>query len=152
MYLAEVRARIGMFLGILLLVFSAPYLSAGGAGGLPEAAGSRRSPAAAEAEFRGKEEAGISPVHGDSPGSGVDAAPYYRIFNPVLQSRKFDPAGDYLRQWLPELAHLDAKAIHAPWEQGIRVPSYPARPIIGLAEGRAWAQDAFAALKSQQAG
>ncbi len=74
MYLAEVRARIGMFLGILLLVFSAPYLSAGGAGGLPEAAGSRRSPAAAEAEFRGKEEAGISPVHGDSPGSGVDAA------------------------------------------------------------------------------
>ena len=85
-------------------------------------------------------------------GSGVDAAPYYRIFNPVLQSRKFDPAGDYLRQWLPELAHLDAKAIHAPWEQGIRVPSYPARPIIGLAEGRAWAQDAFAGLKPQQAG
>ncbi len=85
-------------------------------------------------------------------GSGVDAAPYYRIFNPVLQSRKFDPAGDYLRQWLPELAHLDAKAIHAPWEQGIRVPGYPAKPIIGLAEGRAWAQDAFAALKPQPAG
>lgn len=85
-------------------------------------------------------------------GSGVDAAPYYRIFNPVLQSRKFDPDGAYLREWLPELAHLDAKAIHAPWEQGIRVSGYPAEPIVGLAEGRAWAQQAFAALSPKQAG
>lgn len=84
-------------------------------------------------------------------GSGVDAAPYYRIFNPVLQSQKFDPQGDYLRQWLPELAHLGPKAIHAPWEQGVRVPGYPAKPIVGLAEGRAWAQQAFAGLKPKQA-
>ncbi len=84
-------------------------------------------------------------------GSGVDAAPYYRIFNPVLQSRKFDPAGDYLREWLPELAHLDAKVIHAPWEQGIRIPGYPDQPIVGLAEGRAWAQQAFAALAPRKA-
>lgn len=84
-------------------------------------------------------------------GSGVDAAPYYRIFNPVLQSRKFDPAGDYLREWLPELAHLDAKAIHAPWEQGVHISGYPAQPIVGLAEGRAWAQQAFAALAAKKA-
>jgi deoxyribodipyrimidine photo-lyase len=49
-------------------------------------------------------------------GSGADAAPYFRIFNPVTQSRKFDPEGAYLRRWLPELAKLDAKLIHAPWE------------------------------------
>ena len=85
-------------------------------------------------------------------GSGVDAAPYYRIFNPVLQSRKFDPDGAYLRQWLPELAHLGAKTIHAPWEQGIRIPGYPSKPIVGLAEGRAWAQEAFASLSPKNAG
>jgi deoxyribodipyrimidine photo-lyase len=48
-------------------------------------------------------------------GSGADAAPYFRIFNPVTQSRKFDPEGAYIRRWVPELAKLDAKAIHAPW-------------------------------------
>ena len=51
-------------------------------------------------------------------GTGPDAAPYFRIFNPVTQSRRFDPRGDYLRCWLPELARLDSKAIHAPWEAG----------------------------------
>ena len=85
-------------------------------------------------------------------GSGVDAAPYYRIFNPVLQSRKFDPDGAYLRKWLPELAHLDNKAIHAPWEHGTRIPGYPSKPILGLAEGRAWAQEAFASLSPKNAG
>jgi len=49
-------------------------------------------------------------------GSGADAAPYFRIFNPVTQSRKFDPDGAYIRRWVPELAKLDGKAIHAPWE------------------------------------
>ena len=48
-------------------------------------------------------------------GTGPDAAPYFRVFNPVSQSRKFDPAGRYLRHWLPELARLDDKEIHAPW-------------------------------------
>ena len=48
-------------------------------------------------------------------GTGPDAAPYFRVFNPVSQSRKFDPHGRYLRRWLPELARLDDKAIHAPW-------------------------------------
>ncbi len=49
-------------------------------------------------------------------GCGADAAPYYRIFNPVLQGRKFDPIGAYVRQWVPELANLPTDYIHAPWE------------------------------------
>ncbi len=49
-------------------------------------------------------------------GCGADAAPYFRIFNPVLQGRKFDPGGDYVRRFVPELARLDSRDIHAPWE------------------------------------
>jgi deoxyribodipyrimidine photo-lyase len=49
-------------------------------------------------------------------GCGADAAPYFRIFNPVIQGRKFDPDGAYVRQWVPELAHLPTEYIHAPWE------------------------------------
>jgi len=63
-------------------------------------------------------------------GTGTDAAPYFRIFNPVLQSARFDPNGDYIRKWVPELRALDAKDIHAPWEKGIKVKGYPERPII----------------------
>jgi deoxyribodipyrimidine photo-lyase len=49
-------------------------------------------------------------------GTGTDAAPYYRIFNPVTQAEKFDPDGDYIRRWVPELAKLDPPAIFAPWK------------------------------------
>ncbi|MFZ1576353.1 MAG: FAD-binding domain-containing protein, partial [Chromatiaceae bacterium] len=48
-------------------------------------------------------------------GCGADAAPYFRIFNPVLQGQKFDPGGDYARRWLPELRHLSDKDIYAPF-------------------------------------
>ncbi|WP_323121276.1 cryptochrome/photolyase family protein [Burkholderia alba] len=48
-------------------------------------------------------------------GSGADAAPYFRIFNPVLQGEKFDPQGDYVRRWVPELARLPGASIHEPW-------------------------------------
>jgi deoxyribodipyrimidine photo-lyase len=63
-------------------------------------------------------------------GTGTDAAPYFRIFNPILQSRKFDPEGVYIRKWLPELAHLPTDVIHAPWEKGLKLPGYPARPLV----------------------
>jgi deoxyribodipyrimidine photo-lyase len=63
-------------------------------------------------------------------GTGTDAAPYFRIFNPVLQSMKFDPNGEYIRRWVPELRMLDSKQIHAPWAHGIRIKGYPDRPIV----------------------
>ena len=63
-------------------------------------------------------------------GTGTDAAPYFRIFNPVLQSRKFDPQGDYIRKWIPELRDVEAKEIHAPWEAGMKIKGYPEKPII----------------------
>jgi deoxyribodipyrimidine photo-lyase len=49
-------------------------------------------------------------------GCGTDASPYYRIFNPILQGLKFDPNGDYVRKYIPELRHLDGSAAHEPWE------------------------------------
>jgi deoxyribodipyrimidine photo-lyase len=51
-------------------------------------------------------------------GSGADAAPYFRVFNPILQGAKFDPDGDYVRRYIPELRALPADVIHAPWEAG----------------------------------
>ncbi|TAN02160.1 MAG: deoxyribodipyrimidine photo-lyase [Rhizobiaceae bacterium] len=70
-------------------------------------------------------------------GSGADAAPYFRIFNPVLQGEKFDPEGSYVRRWVPELAGLPASIIHRPWQVRIRTAgrgskvgnSYPDRII-----------------------
>ena len=55
-------------------------------------------------------------------GTGTDAAPYFRIFNPVAQGEKFDPNGDYVRHWIPELAALDAKTVHQPWTLGMMNP------------------------------
>ena len=88
-------------------------------------------------------------------GSGADAAPYFRVFNPVLQGRKFDPDGAYVRRYVPELALLPDSVIHAPWEApalvreaaGIRLgATYPA-PVVELAAGRDRALQAFAALR-----
>ena len=80
-------------------------------------------------------------------GSGADAAPYFRVFNPVLQGRKFDPEGAYVRRYVPELAALPDSLIHAPWEAPpiLRPRTYPS-PVIDLAAGRARALEAYAAL------
>ena len=92
-------------------------------------------------------------------GCGADAAPYFRIFNPVLQGEKFDPAGTYVRRWCPELARLPDRWIHRPHEapelvlRGAGVTlgrEYPA-PIVDLAAGRAAALAAFAAIRGPDA-
>lgn len=90
-------------------------------------------------------------------GSGADAAPYFRIFNPMLQGQKFDPDGSYVRQYVPELARLPNKLIHTPWEAspvelaaaGIRLgQTYPA-PIVDHAAARTRALAGFKALKAE---
>jgi len=83
-------------------------------------------------------------------GCGADAAPYFRIFNPVLQGRKFDPDGDYVRRWVPELARVPARHIQAPWEAPELGDSYP-RPIVELAAGRERALAAFATVTRAKA-
>jgi deoxyribodipyrimidine photo-lyase len=73
-----------------------------------------------------------------SAGCGCDAQPWFRIFNPVLQGKKFDPHGDYVRTWLPELSALEDKWIHTPSdapESVRRKLDYP-EPIISLEAGR----------------
>lgn len=89
-------------------------------------------------------------------GCGADAAPYFRIFNPVLQGEKFDPDGAYVRSFVPELAGMPARFIHKPWlapqatlaGAGIRLgTTYPA-PSVDLAGSRARALAAFAAIRT----
>lgn len=84
--------------------------------------------------------------------TGCDAAPYFRIFNPTVQSQRFDPQGTFIRHWLPELAHLSARAIHAPdattGEKTITL-DYP-QPLVDHRLARQRALTAFAAAKSGQ--
>lgn len=86
-------------------------------------------------------------------GSGVDASPYFRIFNPVLQSKKFDPNGVYIRRWVPELASITKDAIHAPWEAKhaesiYKETRYP-RPIVNHNEARSKALEYYNQLKKR---
>ena len=77
-------------------------------------------------------------------GSGPDAAPFFRVFNPVLQGQKVDPDGAYVRRYAPEYGGVDSKHIHASWE----APSWSGpRPIVDLAEGRDRALAVFRAAR-----
>lgn len=79
-------------------------------------------------------------------GCGADAAPYYRIFNPVLQGRKFDPNGDYVRRWVPELSNVPEPFIHAPWEMPNPPTSYP-KPMVNHDVARKAALEALKHIK-----
>jgi deoxyribodipyrimidine photo-lyase len=89
-----------------------------------------------------------------SAGCGADAAPYFRIFAPVTQGRKFDPDGSYVRRWVPELAKVPAPAIHALWENptelaaaGVQLGRDYPEPIVDHATARAEALAAFRQLR-----
>ncbi|MDX1739954.1 MAG: deoxyribodipyrimidine photo-lyase [Rhodothermales bacterium] len=88
-------------------------------------------------------------------GSGADAQPFFRIFNPVSQGERFDPDGQYVRHWVPELSKLPNKYLHCPWETPEEVLSeaglelgvdYP-EPIVDHSEARKKALDAFEKVK-----
>jgi deoxyribodipyrimidine photo-lyase len=81
-------------------------------------------------------------------GSGADASPYYRIFNPVLQGERFDPHGAYVRRWVPELKNVSDEFIHKPWELPVPPKNYPPR-MLDHAQARDRALLAFKAIKKE---
>ena len=91
-------------------------------------------------------------------GSGADAAPYFRIFNPVLQGQKFDNRGEYVRTWVPELAKLPDKYLHTPWlapkdvlkTAGVNLGANYPRPIVDHANARQQALDAYEKIKCER--
>jgi len=93
-----------------------------------------------------------------SAGCGADAAPYFRIFNPVLQGEKFDPDGGYVRQFVPELADVPPRFLHKPWEMpegertkiGFRLGKDYPEPIVDLAASRKRALEAYEAVKKSK--
>ena len=89
-------------------------------------------------------------------GSGVDAAPYFRVFNPASQGQRFDKDGDYVRRWVPELAKLPNKWLNQPWDAphdvlksaGVKLGGNYPKPLIGLKEGRERALKAWELLRT----
>ncbi|MCW2737574.1 deoxyribodipyrimidine photo-lyase [Nocardioides sp.] len=80
-------------------------------------------------------------------GTGTDASPYFRVFNPITQGLKFDPQGDYVRRWVPELDHLPGKAAHEPWMSDVGYEKdYPQR-IVDHADERREALDRYQAAR-----
>jgi deoxyribodipyrimidine photo-lyase len=88
-------------------------------------------------------------------GCGADAAPYYRIFNPVLQAKRFDPLRGYIRHWVPELARLPDRWIHQPWtapeavllKAGVELDKTYPRPVLDLGESRKRALQVYSQLR-----
>lgn len=88
-------------------------------------------------------------------GSGADAAPYFRIFNPIAQGQKFDPEGEYVKRWCPELADMPKKFVHAPWEApamtlasaGVELGKTYPEPIVDHKTARQGALDAYEVIK-----
>ncbi len=89
-------------------------------------------------------------------GTGTDSQPFFRVFNPATQSEKFDRDGTYVRRWVPELAKLPSRFIHAPWDApdaqlakaGVTLGKTYPRPVVMLAEGRDRALAAFRAMRN----
>ena len=81
-------------------------------------------------------------------GCGADAAPYFRVFNPITQAKRFDPNGHYLRRWLPELADAPLPLLHEPWKDPALLwrSGYPA-PMVDLGQSRQQALDAYAGVR-----
>ena len=87
-------------------------------------------------------------------GCGADAAPYFRIFNPILQGQKFDPDGHYVRKYIPEISNLPNKYLFSPWdapkqilnELGIKLGSTYPEPVIDIAQSRIDALESFKSL------
>ncbi len=90
-------------------------------------------------------------------GSGADAAPYFRVFNPILQGEKFDPDGGYVRRWVPELARLPTAVIHRPWSAtplelkaaDVALGANYPEPIIDHRIGRERALAAYAKIRTK---
>jgi deoxyribodipyrimidine photo-lyase len=90
-------------------------------------------------------------------GCGADAAPYFRIFNPVSQGERYDPDGEYVRRWVPELKGLPAKWVHKPWEAPVAVKHDASitlgrtysEPIVDHAQARVRALEAYGAIKGR---
>ena len=77
-------------------------------------------------------------------GTGTDASPYFRVFNPVTQGKKFDPDGEYVRRWVPELAHLPGSAAHEPWNHDLGYEADYPRPVVDHDEERREALERYA--------
>jgi deoxyribodipyrimidine photo-lyase len=84
-------------------------------------------------------------------GSGADASPYFRIFNPVTQGERYDAEGDYVRRWVPEIAHVSNQFIHGPWRASKRNPHPAPEPIVDLGVSREAALDAYADMRRRSA-
>ena len=80
-------------------------------------------------------------------GTGTDASPYFRIFNPISQGEKFDPQGEYVRSWLPQLRDVDSSAVHAPWTAGLLNPYL--EPIVDHAVERAVSLERYKAVSGK---